>query len=229
VIRQFRKWKRELAAQWGRLSAFMRFCAGLAIAIAMSYYVINAQVKPLQSERLNLEKELQSSEAPVYVPPPEEDNDLQETEMKIESASDNLHRERRLTTEAIGKARTPAKSEEGRVVAAFETLVFEQGLDLLKRERIQSESVAGQMTVSEYAYTLTGAFEQTRGFLRAAQSFPHLCQIADMTIRASDTLPEDADAKTVPLKSPARSRGPRTPSLQLDFLLKLYFIEEAAP
>ncbi|MFP4379747.1 MAG: hypothetical protein ACLFUS_04510 [Candidatus Sumerlaeia bacterium] len=229
MIRQFRKLKRELAAQWGRLSAFMRFCAGLAIAIAMSYYVINAQVKPLQNKRMQLEEELHSAEAPVYIPPTEEDNEYQETKMKIESLSNSLERERLLTTEAIGKARTLAKSEEGRVVAAFDSLVFEQGLDLLKRERNQSESVAGRMTVSEYAYTLAGTFEQIQGFLRAAQSFPHLCQIADMTIRAFDPLAEDADARTESLKSPARTKSPRTSLLQLEFLLKLYFTEETAP
>jgi hypothetical protein len=229
VIRQFRQWKRELAAQWGRLSAFMRFCAGLAVAIAMAYYVVNMQVKPLQAERAKLEKELHSAKAPAYVPQPDEDNELQETILKIESLSDSLVRERRLTTEAIRKARTPAKGEEGRVIGAFDTLVFQQGLDLLKRERIKSENVAGRITVSEYAYALAGSFDQTRGLLRAAQSFPHSCQIASMTIRASDTCADGTPAKTQPLESPARRGGARPPSLQLEFLLKLHFIEEAKP
>jgi hypothetical protein len=227
-MRQIRQWKRDLAAQWGRLSAFMRFCAGLAVAIAMSYYVVNMQVKPLQAERQEVEKELQTAEAPVYVPPPEDDNELQETEISIESITDSLERERRLMAEAIRKAKTPATSEEGRVVAEFDNLVFEQGLDILKRERVKSESVAGRLTVSEYAYTLDGSFEQTRGFLRAAQSFPHLFQVADVTIRASDTLAEGAAARTPP-GSAARRGGARPPSLQLEFLLKLHFIEEAKP
>jgi hypothetical protein len=228
-MRQLRQWKRELAAQWGRLSALMRFCAGLAVAIAMTYYVINMQVEPLQAERQKVEKELQSAEAPVYVPPPEDDNELQETEISIESITDSLERERRLMAEAIRKANTPATSEEGRVVGAFDNLVFEQGLDILKRERIEPESVAGRLTVSGYAYTLAGSFEQARGFLRAAQSFPHSYRIADMTMRASDAVADETPAGARPMESLARSRGGRTPSLQLDFLLKLHFVEEAAP
>ncbi len=229
MIRQFRQWKRELAAQWGKLSAFMRLCAGLAVAVAMSYYAVNMQVKPLQAERLKLDKELHSAKAPAYVPQPEEDNELQETELKIESLSESLERERRLATEAIRKAHTPAKGEEGRIIGAFDTLVFEQGLDLLKRERIKSEIVAGRVTVSEYAYALAGSFEQTRGLLLAAQSFPYSCQIADMVIRASDTCADGTPAKTQPLESPARRGGARPPSLQLEFLLKLHFVEEARP
>jgi hypothetical protein len=223
VIRRLKKWKRELAAQWKKLSSLMRFCAGLAVAVAMAYYVVNFKVKPLQAECSKLDKELLSGKVPAYVPQPEEDNELQETKLKLEAISTSLDRERRLTSEVIRMAQTPSKTEEGRIVGVFDTLVFERGLDLLQRERVKSQAVAGRIGVSEYIYRLAGSFEQVRLFLKATQAFPYPSEIVNVSIHSADTL---KDGKARLPDPPPRSADRRTMALEVQFLMRLYFVEE---
>jgi hypothetical protein len=220
-----RQWKRQIRSQWGRLSPLMRACAGLAAAVAMAYYVIDFKVKPLQAERLKVEKEMQTKQVPAYVPPPSEDNELDETNLKIESLRTSLDSRREALAETIRSARAATANEEGRVINAFDKLVFESGLDPISRVREKPQEIAGRMSVSEYSYVLAGTFEQIRTFLAAVGRFENACEIADVSVHNADTCKDGKPVRTPP-KGASAAGGSRAPLLHLEFSLKLYLIEE---
>lgn len=218
------KWKVGLAAQWGRLSPIMRSCVGLTISLGMAYYAVNYEVKPLQAQRARLEKELQSKGAPVYVPIPDEDNELEELALKVEAVSENLEKQRQSLADAIDPAAVPSPDEEGQVVGEFDSLMFEAGLDLLNRMRLRRETVAGSLMASEYKYAAAGQFEQVHAFLNAVSAFPRPCRLTVLSIRAPGACKNEETASGGAVKARAAGRLPGRSILRIEFQLTIYFM-----
>jgi hypothetical protein len=221
MSRTLRRWTRRLAAQWGQLSGAMRISLGLAIVVLLAVYVVRYRVRPLQQERTTVEKRLQAEEVPAYVPTPEGDNELQETLLKIENTSDTLERQRSIVAASLEPGLLPSPNEESAVVAEFDTLLYENGISLMSRTHVSREEVAGVLIASEYAYAVTGRFDQIDAWLQAVTGFEHLCSVRQFGVATFDI--QDG-------KEGSESRGPRRRGapLKADFLLKLYFMEEGA-
>lgn len=229
---QATQWYQQLAQRWAQLSAFKRFALGLALAIAIAYALMHHQIKPLQQASAALEETLKSDGVPAQVPRPQDDNELQELQLKIESLAGSLETQRAQTHRAIEASSTPPRQEEGRVVGAFDSLVFERGMDLLHRQRTGSEVVAGRVLVSQYAYTLGGPFDRVRDFLEAAQRFPHAFEVCGVSIRSPEAEPQ-RDDRAVRAQLIGNRRRPRRsasrPTLRVDFTLRLYFVDGVQP
>ncbi len=203
-----------MAGQWSRLSAFRRSCVGLSVAVLMAYVVIHFKVRPLQQQRLDLERTLESRGVPIAVPRPADDNDLQETLLKIESLEDSLQRTRHLTTQTIAETGAASQREEGRVVGVFDKLVLENGLDLLNRKRnaCKDADIIRGLAITEYTCVLAGSFEQTRAFLQSLGTFNYPCHIAKLSVRVHS--------------SGDGTRPGRSPALLIEFPLRLFFVKE---
>jgi hypothetical protein len=113
----------------------------------------------------------------------------------------------------------PSPNEESRVVGEFDATLFENGINLTNRRHVSRDEVAGVLIASEYDYTVTGHFAQIDAFLNAAERFPHLCVIENLTVSNS---PDEENGE---MRSPEREPPERRAVLKARFLLKLYFAQ----
>jgi hypothetical protein len=221
VRKAWRKLKTGAAAQWDRLSLLMRVALGLAVSLCMAYGVIHYKVKPCQNKRASLESSLQSRQVPAFVPALEGDNELQETEIKIEAVSATMERHEEMARAAVQDAAVPRDRDEGPVVGAFDALIFENALDVRNRKHLSRQPVAGPLSASQYQYVAAGPFPAIEGFLRSLARFGKPCRLDAVAIEEVDD-PKEGTAAAAARSDHARpgQRG----RLGLRFVVTFYFL-----
>ena len=232
---------------WGRLRSFHR--VALAITLAMVVVVVARKhvIDPLKGEVAEAKKSLEENEVPETVTLPEEDVEIQETELKVESLEERLPEYQAELKKAMESWPKFSKADKGKILAEFNDLIAQSGLTQLefregaipleteedpkrsarrtRRPAVEkaSEEASAASKTSEpmetaiHSYVLTGTFADVRAFLAKIDKFSYPARIEDPRLQLAELASED-DAD-----APAPVRINAAPQLRLSFRLKLYF------
>ncbi len=219
MIRQFKKqirsWKDEISRMWGRLKSFHRTALGIFLAILMVLAMRETTMDALQGELETTEKNLSSLGVPQQVPPLEEDNDIQEQELRIKSMEESLERARKSLEKTVEKKSPLRKEQKSEAVAETYRLVTRAGLRVKSFIEPTPEESQEKMAlpVTEHDYVLEGIFNGIYLFLKSMKDFPWSCRV--YAVEIASVIGDDG--KT-------RSFGGH-PLVRLSFRHRLYYYD----
>ena len=130
--RQLRSWRQEFLQTWRRLRSFHRVALGIILAFASMSAADRYLYGPLKgsvAEELEKQKEL---EVPALVTRPEDDPEIQEAGLRIESAEQSAARQREEMAKAVAAWPPFTKADQGTIVAKFNDLIGRAGLRCLR-------------------------------------------------------------------------------------------------
>lgn len=183
MIRQIKKqikgWGDEFSRLWGRLKSFHRVALGIALAIGLVWLMRETTLDPLQKKLGTIEKSLSSLGVPQPVPPPEEDNDIQEQELRITNMEQTLAQAREKLEKTVLKMSPLRKSQKSDAVAETYRLVTRAGLRVKSYSEppLKDSQKKSVLPVSEHEYVLEGSFDGIYHFLDSMNGFPWPCRI----------------------------------------------------
>ncbi|MFP4175959.1 MAG: hypothetical protein ACLFT2_01930 [Candidatus Brocadiia bacterium] len=229
MSRSLWEWKDQITHAWDRLSTFMRICVGFGIAIGMAYLVINDRVKPLQMQVEELNEETKADGAPARVPEPDDDDELQETKLRIESMEKTTQKKRKKLARTITKHNIASEEDEGQVVGEFDRMVYESDLNALSRKRLAKKTAAEKLMVARYHYLLEGEYDGIYAFLSRLNDFPHLSRLSSLSIQTPEPKRNETEGARTRDGTKKDSPVDRRPELHLEFDLHLFLTAGEAP
>jgi hypothetical protein len=242
--RQLRAWKQDFLSVWGRLRSFHRVALSIVLAMGMVVVARDRLIDPLKAEIAAARTAMEEAETPDQVTLPEDDVEIQELQLKIESYQDSLASYEKERDEAIAAWPAFRKADRGKILAEMGDLITQSGLIRLefhddesappeadekktgraarrpppKPEEQAKPKAAEPLESGVYSYVLLGSFEAVRAFLDKISQFSYPARIENVSLQLDEQKSDDES-----LPPPVRPNAP--PPLRLSFQLKLYFHE----
>ncbi len=130
--RQLRSWRQEFLQTWRRLRSFHRVALGIILAFASMSAADRYLYRPLKASIAEQQEKQKELEVPALVTKPEDDAEIQEAGLRIESAEQSVARQREEMAKAVAKWPPFTKSDQGAIVAKFNDLIARAGLRCLQ-------------------------------------------------------------------------------------------------
>lgn len=130
--RQARAWKDDFLRYWGRLRSFHRVALAILLAMAIIPAARRFVLDPLKAQVGEARAALQEKEAPEVVTLPEEDADVQELQLKIESLEASMDGHRAKTKQAVAAWPEFTAANKGAILAAFGERITQAGMRRLE-------------------------------------------------------------------------------------------------
>lgn len=206
--RQLRQWGGEVAGKWLRLTTFYRIVATMVVAMALAFVFRALLLDPLQKDLAGVDKKLSSKSVPARVAAPEEDSEIIELGMAVESLEKTLARALEDEKRAIAVLQPMRLSQASEAAAAMGRMVSRAGLRVVRfhevdgagaafaEERTRGKSGAEAqvppspttppgLTPLRQQYELLGTFGAVYRFLHAVGDLPWPFQLSGLTIQAA--------------------------------------------
>lgn len=141
--RQLRTWKEDFLRYWGRLRSFHRVALAILLAMAILPTARRYVLDPLKGQIGEARAALQEKEAPEVITLPDEDPEVQELLLKIESLEETLVSHRAKTKQAVAAWPEFTVANKGTILAAFGELISQSGMTRLEFRDAAAEPLAG--------------------------------------------------------------------------------------
>ena len=134
--RTLKGWGRDIRAVWSRLRTFHRIALGITLGMVMVALARHQVLDPLQHDLIEQRKALEDKGVPEVVPVPDDDEELQESRLRLE----NLEQSAALWQQRMEKAldRRPQIDLANRsdVLSELELIMVNSGMVLLNRSPV---------------------------------------------------------------------------------------------
>jgi hypothetical protein len=130
--RQVRGWREDFLRYWGRLRSFHRVALAILLALAILPTARRYVLDPLKGQIGEARAALQEKEAPEVITLPDEDPEVLELQLKIESLEETLVSHRAKTRQAVAAWPDFSTASKGTILAAFGELISQSGMTRLE-------------------------------------------------------------------------------------------------
>ncbi len=141
IRRQLRAWKEDFLRYWRRLRSFHRVALAILLAMVIVPFARRYALDPLQTEIAETRAALQEQEAPVLVTLPDDDPEVVELLMQVESLEETRESFRLERERAVDAWPAFGKSNRGSILSAFGALISRAGMT---RVEFREAGVAGR-------------------------------------------------------------------------------------
>lgn len=190
--KQLRIWKNDFDNVWSRLTSFHRAAIGIIIAMIIVVVVRNFVTDPIKSELTKKQAEIKQNSVPSVVLTPDQDNEIQEMKLTIESLKKSLKKEKTAESELITKISPLKKDQKNLAINETGRIISRSGLRVISLSEIPTEenNDYGGMTTSVHKYVIAGSFNEILGFFKKIVEFPWpylLENISVSTVKENDS------------------------------------------
>lgn len=224
IKRTIKGWAEEINKVWNRFNTFHRVVLGICLSMVLVYAVRVKYLDPMQEELLETYKEMDDSDIPANVPAVDNDEDIQELQLRIENLTKSSEHWSQQMNNALNQRPQIYRTNLSEVISEFELLIDQSELKLRNRNQANSDDNIKQqnqieqqtsnnfpLNILKYRYELEGSFKYVYSFLEKASTFSYPACLSSIKIVTANNL-----------EGISYMQG-EDPQITLSFYLELYY------